>query len=147
MKKELYFMNNEKGFFLPYVLFITAVAFIIVTTNITMYRNDLQLTENQIEQVKIETLFQMQREQFKQEIKKYGIPNTDTIYHFPDGIVKITIIRSINQTHELNISILTNKNHRYTIINTLTTSDKHPIRTNKVFKKSINSFLKLNYIE
>ncbi|QGS68865.1 hypothetical protein CV093_11790 [Oceanobacillus sp. 143] len=54
---------------MPYVLFIIAIVYIIVTTNIAMYRNDLQLTENQIEQVKIETLFQMQREQFKQEFR------------------------------------------------------------------------------
>ncbi|WP_162800305.1 hypothetical protein [Oceanobacillus zhaokaii] len=119
-------MNNEKGFFLPYVLFIIAIVYIIVTTNIAMYRNDLQLTENQIEQVKIETLFQMQREQFKQEVQKHGLPSSETTYHFPDGKAKIAIIRSENQTHELNVSITTNNNHRYTIINTLTTSDNHP---------------------
>ncbi|RDW19194.1 hypothetical protein CWR48_09090 [Oceanobacillus arenosus] len=125
MIKELSFTNNENGFILPYVLFITSLVFIIVTTNIMMYGNDLQLTENQIEQVKIETLFQMQREKFKQEMKEHGLPKPVTTYLFPDGTVKITIIRSTDQVHELNIDITTNNNQHYSIANTLVINNDH----------------------
>jgi len=48
-------MTSQSGFFLPYVLFITAIVLFIVTANVNIYRQDVLLTHQHINQLKIET--------------------------------------------------------------------------------------------
>jgi hypothetical protein len=76
-------------------------------SNIAIYRNDLQITANQLEQVRIETLFQMGRTKFKEELDPHHKPKDIVNYVFPDGIVEI-LIDNINGNHyELYISVST----------------------------------------
>jgi len=119
MIKKLFITNNENGFILPYVLFITAIVIIIVTANISIYRNDIVITENQLEQIKIETLFQMGRTKLKKEMVNQEEETSDVSYSFPDGIVKITINSSNSPVYKLYFTITTNNNATYTVANTL----------------------------
>ena len=120
MKKQLSIINSQDGFFLPYVLFIISLIFILTTSNIAIYRNDLQITAAQTEQIKIETLFQMGRTKFKANIDQYNAKNNTASYSFPDGNVQI-IIHSINDNkYDLYFTILTKeKNTKYVITNSL----------------------------
>lgn len=121
MKKQLYFMNNQNGFFLPYVLFITSLVFILATSHIATYRSDLQITENQIEQLRIETLFQMGRTKFKNEVYKgkFDGSNNKVFYLFPDGSVEILIKAFDNEQFALFFTIFTNKRSGHKVNNLL----------------------------
>ncbi|MBM7597970.1 hypothetical protein JOC34_000327 [Virgibacillus halotolerans] len=120
MKKQLSFITNQHGFFLSYVLFITSLIFILTMSNIAIYRNDLQITANQIDQVKIESLFQMGRTKFKEELDKYNKQKDIVSYAFPDGTVDILIDDIHGNQYELYFTILTKEQQsKYNITNTL----------------------------
>ena len=120
MKKQLSFITNQHGFFLPYVLFITSLIFILTMSNITIYRNDLQITANQIDQVKIETLFQMGHTKFKEELDKYNKRKDIVNYTFPDGTVDILIDDIHGNQYELYFTIITKEQQsKYIITYTL----------------------------
>ena len=65
IQKRLDFMRQSEGFIFPYVLFIISILFLIITGSITSYQHDTSITDNMLEQVKIETLFQMSHTEFK----------------------------------------------------------------------------------
>lgn len=121
MKRLLYFIDNQHGFFLPYVLFITSLVFILVSSYIATYQNDLHITDSQIEQLKIETLFQMGRTKLKEEIddNHFNENNNKVFYLFPDGSVEILITALNEKQYALNFAIFTNKKTSYTINNLL----------------------------
>lgn len=90
MKSQLFYTNDENGFVLPYVLFVTTLILILVSANIQHYQRDAEMTKAHIQQLKMETLFQMGREKIKTEIGSLKLPETVT-YHFPDGNVRIEV--------------------------------------------------------
>lgn len=89
MKKSLLFTSDEKGFILPLVLLIAALMFLFVSTNVAIYKNEMTITKNELAQIKIDTLFQMSRAKFKDEIPTLKQDNGSVHYTFPDGKVKI----------------------------------------------------------
>src|SRR5699024_12147737 len=77
MKNKLFYITNQHGFFLPYVLFIVSLTFIIVSTNIKIYNNEIQMMNHLTEQIKIETLLNMGRTKFTKEmIDNKNVTNT-----------------------------------------------------------------------
>ncbi|MBY7143379.1 hypothetical protein KFZ56_10020 [Virgibacillus sp. NKC19-3] len=119
MKRQLFFMNNHAaGFFFPYVLFVTAIVFIFITATITMYANDGKITEKHMEQIKIETLFQMAHAKFKEENETKEMGSGETYYTFPDGDVKITHTLSDEDRYEMYFKITTDQNAVYSITHT-----------------------------
>lgn len=125
MKKQSFFIwvqkrkTTEQGFVLPYVLFITALTFIILTASIHTYQQAMQVSDRQIDQIKIETLLQMGIEKFKQEYITNDIPRLTVDYTFPDGQVTITsdIINELEC--ELHLSVLTVNQSAYTTLHTM----------------------------
>lgn len=118
MKRQLSFMNNDAGFFFPYVLLVTAVVFIFITATITMYASDGKITEKHMEQVKIETLFQMAHSKFTEENETKEIDSGESYYTFPYGNVEITYAPSDENRYELYFNITTDKNDVYSITHT-----------------------------
>lgn len=122
MKKQLFFINNQNGFYLPLVLFITSLIFIMATSNIAIYQSDLEITKNQVEQIKIETLFQMARGKIKEDIapdiENFKV-NDKMTYYFPDGIVDILILGITDSNYELLYTINTKEQSIYFINNIL----------------------------
>lgn len=118
MKRQLSFMNNDAGFFFPYVLFVTAIVFIFITATITMYASDGKITEKHVEQIKIETLFQMGHAKFKEDNNAKEIDSGETYYTFPYGNVEITYEPSDENRYKLYFKITTDKNAIYSITHT-----------------------------
>lgn len=118
MKKSLHFMNNDNGFILPSILFIIVIMFIVLTTNIKIYYHDQFITEQHLEQLKIETIVQMGRLMVKKELIK--APNTEKVhYTFPDGNITIEIIPMDHAEYHLHLTVVTNNLSTYTNRNRL----------------------------
>ncbi|MFD2046055.1 hypothetical protein ACFSTA_12305 [Ornithinibacillus salinisoli] len=109
-------MTNQKGFALPYVMFISLIVFIFVATNIVTFQNNLHVTNKIIENIKIETLFQMGYTNFYKDIESL-INTEDTVtYVFPDGVVEITYFQLNDSTLSLYMNITTVNDTHYTVI-------------------------------
>ncbi|HLR41590.1 MAG TPA: hypothetical protein VK091_07915 [Virgibacillus sp.] len=120
MKKQLSFITNQHGFFLPYVLFITGLVFIIITASISIYKQDITLTHRLVEQTKLKSLEQMGRVSFKENFEEMTSPADTVNYSFPDGTVKITYDVLNDQEIELYFKIRTKENAGYTYNQTQT---------------------------
>ncbi|GGK03253.1 hypothetical protein GCM10007063_26830 [Lentibacillus kapialis] len=116
MRKILSFTTNQQGFVFPYVLFFIALAFIILTANVNIYQDEIRITQNQTEQLKIETLIQMARGHLKDELADK--PDTGTIeYEFPYGDVTAHYVKLHHQTYHLYVTCQTDNGATYQIIN------------------------------
>lgn len=120
MKKQLYFMTKEKGFILPYTLFITTIILLLLTASINIYSREVQMTHQAVEQLKLETLFQMGRTKFKNELSTLNSHNDTIVYTFPDGTVEIEYIVG-EDDHNLHFTIYTKNNSVISRVNTLKT--------------------------
>lgn len=112
-------MTNQHGFFLPYVLFITALIFIIVTASINIYKNDTHITHRLVEQTKIKTLVQMSSMKFKENLEELDSTDNPITYTFPDGNVEITYLVLNKQEIRIDFLINTEKNLAYQFQNIL----------------------------
>ncbi|MGM8213494.1 hypothetical protein ACLIBH_12020 [Virgibacillus sp. W0430] len=120
MKNQFNFINKEAGFYLPFVLFIITICFIILTASINMYKNEIEVTHKQLEQIKVETLFQISRTKLKNEIKENKFKHTNQItYQLQDGFVTITFMPIEENSYQMHFTILTNKNTYYELTNRL----------------------------
>ncbi len=89
MKQILAYTNNQNGFILPYVLFFYSHIVHRHHANVHSYRDEIHIAQNHTEQLKIETLLQMGRTRFKDELASGMDLPASTIYHFPYGDVDI----------------------------------------------------------
>ncbi|WP_164668618.1 hypothetical protein [Virgibacillus doumboii] len=118
MKRQLPFTNN-KGFILPFVLFVTAIALILITSSVRMYQDEIQITNKQTEQIKIETLLQMARTSFKEKVIQSEIPDNPTNYYFPYGDVRVEYIIIDDKKYHLHLTITTDNESTFSIANRL----------------------------
>ncbi len=93
---------------LPLVLFVTALVFLIISTTVHRYQNNVIMTKNQIEQLKIETLVQMSREKIKQELIQNGEIENQMDISFPYGEVSVRITSLTPEKYRLFFTITTN---------------------------------------
>ncbi|MCG3418710.1 hypothetical protein [Oceanobacillus jordanicus] len=111
MKRRSYgTMTNERGFILPYVLVVLSIIFLLLFHGTAGYRNELHMTDMQMEQTRIETLFQSSRQLLIEEIKVTGNVTDHASYHFPHGEVFINIERINEATCLLAFTIRTKGN-------------------------------------
>lgn len=75
---------------MPYVMLVISIVIIFVTANIQSYKNEIYITDRQVEHVIIESLFQLGREKVKKEMDSLDLPE-EVHYTFPDGTVDISI--------------------------------------------------------
>ncbi|MCF3941765.1 hypothetical protein [Oceanobacillus alkalisoli] len=91
MKGYFRFITESNGFILLHILFIIAILFLLVTGSIFSYRNEVHITETQVEQIHVESLFQMSRLKYvKEQMQNEEILQTAS-YDFPNGDVDIRI--------------------------------------------------------
>lgn len=109
MEKPLYSTNNEQGFILPYVLFMSLLLSILITSSIKIYQNDAHLTENYLEQLQIETLFQMGKMKFQEETltSNDSLPSS-TLFEFSHGTVEVHTRKNSTNFYEI-VYIITTK--------------------------------------
>src|SRR5699024_12432963 len=84
MKKQLSF-TNSLGFILSYVLFLIMIIFIVLSASIHIYKKEMLMTHQHIEQQKIESLIQIGITMFKEELVTEDIHTEKVTYTFPDG--------------------------------------------------------------
>src|SRR5699024_3718879 len=99
MKKQLSF-TNSLGFILSYVLFLIIIIFIVLSASIHIYKKEMLMTAQHIEQQKIESLIQMGITMFKEELLKKDIDKDYITYTFPDGTVDI-LVKPLNVQYVL----------------------------------------------
>ncbi|WP_188453663.1 competence type IV pilus minor pilin ComGG [Virgibacillus oceani] len=107
MKNRSFFTTKQNGFFLPYVLFLTAIVLIVLTAAVNTYKSDIRITDNQLEQLKIETLLQISRAKLKQNFPQHENSSQPVVYTFPDGDVYIDIEQITSKKYELTFTINT----------------------------------------
>ncbi|WP_010530983.1 competence type IV pilus minor pilin ComGG [Lentibacillus jeotgali] len=120
MRKILSFTTDQQGFVLPYVLFFIALALIILTANVYIYQDEIHITQNQTEQLKIETLIQMARMQFKEDISNEPKDDTTIVYDFPYGDVAVKYTKLSEQVYHLYFTIQTDNGTIHSIFNRMT---------------------------
>jgi len=108
-------MNNEAGFFLPYVLFITTLIFIIITANMHIYQQEILISNMHSEQIQMETLFQMGYVAFKKEVRLLEEDTGKREYDFPVGTVQINYREVSKNKYRLLFTIYTNDNAVYSM--------------------------------
>ncbi|GAA5415498.1 hypothetical protein Pryu01_00522 [Paraliobacillus ryukyuensis] len=88
---------KQRGFIFPYICFIAIMLLLCVLTSVTLYENSKQMTNNQLEQIKLETLRQMTSGKLFDEIRhqKIKLPFKDIAYEFPNGSATVQY-----QTHD-----------------------------------------------
>ncbi len=84
-----------------------------------MYQDEIQITHNQTNQLKIETLLQMARTSFKEEVLLGNELGNPIQYHFPYGDVEIEYIALNEKEYHLLFSIKTDSNATFVISNKL----------------------------
>ncbi|GAA0443378.1 hypothetical protein GCM10008983_20740 [Lentibacillus halophilus] len=118
MKKISLYIDNQKGFILPFVLFFIAIALISITASTQLYHDELSIAEDHDEQVKLETLLQMSRVQLKNDITyDKDIPNP-VRYPFPYGHAVVHYAKLQNE-YRLFLFLKTDKGAEYNIRNRL----------------------------
>ncbi|RYG74689.1 hypothetical protein EU245_00435 [Lentibacillus lipolyticus] len=124
MKKILTFTANQEGFVLPYILFFIAISFIIITADVHLYRDEIHIAQNHTEQLKVETLLQMGRTRFKDELTSgMDMPNP-IAYEFPYGEVKISYTEIQETMYNLHLTIRTDKGTIHSLTNQLQLADE-----------------------
>jgi Tfp pilus assembly protein PilV len=115
MKKPLCSTRKQSGFVLPIVLFSIVIIMIAISTQIYIYRHELQITANYLEQVKMETLFQMSLTQVKQDLDSLDTFPAHLSYEYQDGSVTVYIPA---ESHlQLTFHIHTDDHNAKTVIN------------------------------
>src|SRR5699024_6088274 len=115
MKKQFVIMTNNKGFILPSLLLIIFVTFISITTSAIIFTNELVMTQNNIDQLKIETLIQMTYTQFNEEFPPFEQEQEEVHYLFPYGDVKITYTILNDSQVNLYFFVQTDNDDIYTV--------------------------------
>src|SRR5699024_4751951 len=105
MRNKFFYFNNQRGFFLPYVLFIVSLTFLLVTTNIKLYVNEIHMMHYLIEQIKIETLIQMSHMKYREDVNQSNhIPEVIS-YTFPSVMLRFHFLTIKRIVHSFTIKL------------------------------------------
>ncbi|WP_047979921.1 hypothetical protein [Ornithinibacillus contaminans] len=119
MKKISSFIHKESGFILPAVMLLSTLVFLYVATNIISYSHDRNMTENNLEQLKAQTLFQMGYAQLQKQLMVEE-DLTQQTYTFPQGTTKITLQLIDVDRLQLFFEITTDTNYQFSMTKTVT---------------------------
>src|SRR5699024_7304154 len=89
MKNQSYF-TNSRGFILPSIILIILLLLIVFTTSILIYKQEMFIAKNHMEQLKIESLIHLGIESYKEDLKVSEYFIDKQIYSFSQGDVTIS---------------------------------------------------------
>ncbi|MDC3415512.1 hypothetical protein [Aquibacillus salsiterrae] len=115
MRKHLVYrkhITNQQGILLPYFMFILLVGLMSVTASISVYQNHLEITKLETEQLRLETLIQMAKAQFREE---YPVSEQTKSYYYPYGKVSV----SVQPNNLIVLRAITDQNSQLAIITDL----------------------------
>lgn len=107
MRKQSRFLCNQSGFYLPYVLGITVIIMFSTVTQINLYQQNIELTSQHLEQLRIETLVQMGYQKFEEEYPVVDLDPFEVYYSFPHGTVNLRYIVLDDLDYNLHVDVLT----------------------------------------
>src|SRR5690625_5052207 len=107
MKQSLLNYKNERGFYLPFVLFVALIVFSTITTAIIIYQNELAIEHQLWEQIKSETIAQMAVYEFKNGKQYLQMPHGTIEYEFPPGKATVEYEQRGESHFKLQLSIET----------------------------------------
>lgn len=107
MKKQLPLITNENGFYLPYVMFVSMVTFLVITTSILIYQNKIETAHTMSEFIEIETLIQMTKANFLNDQVYKTEDSGEIMYQYPNGEVELMFARIDENKFELNMILHT----------------------------------------
>lgn len=113
MRKQSRFLCNQSGFFLPYVLGITVIIIFATVTHINLYQQDIKVTHQHLEQLKIETLIQMGYQKFQEEYPVVDSDQFEVGYSFPHGTVNLRYKTLGEMDYNLHVDVLTFNNSAF----------------------------------
>lgn len=113
MRRQSHFLRNQSGFFLPYVLGITVVIMFVVVTQVNLYQQDVKVTHQHIEQLKIETLVQMGYQKFQEDHSVVDSNQFEVDYAFPYGTVNLRYKKLGDMDYNLHVDVLTADHSEY----------------------------------
>ncbi|CDQ39669.1 hypothetical protein [Virgibacillus salexigens] len=116
-------MNNEQAFILPFVLFVIALTFMLITTNVQQYQSNISMTKNQLQQITIETLIQTAREKLKEKLNEDINNISPRTFHLPQGDVRIQLTDIGKSSYRI-LYIVTIQESKYTTIGYLAIPNK-----------------------
>lgn len=106
MKKPLFLIDNEHGFYLPIVLIVTTITLSFISILIYTYQNELHMTKAMINQIESETLMQMAVDDFTEMIVTEETNEDGTVsFEYPNGLVKINYQQDETLNWQLNCTI------------------------------------------
>ncbi|HLR72081.1 MAG TPA: hypothetical protein VK085_11720 [Pseudogracilibacillus sp.] len=115
MKEYFIQTTNEKGMYLPFVLFIALILFSAVTSLTLIYKNETEISNQLWEQMKAETLVQMSKQQFVTD-KIYEAGHSGTaLFTFPSGEVVLTYSEKKENVYFLKVQIETDTGGEFLI--------------------------------
>lgn len=115
MRKLLHITKQEEAFFLPIVLMISILVLSGIMTSIIIYKNELQITEQLVNQIEAETLLQMALEEFSNDEKNRNEKMGQIIYNFPNGDAIVDYELVEEHKYLCIISVITTKNVKLNI--------------------------------
>lgn len=107
MKGLLLHLRHERGFFLPFILFVSLVLFSTVLTTIILYNNETKISYQLWEQMKAETIVQMAERKFKLTIPELEEKKGELMYTFPLGEATVTYEQKSEHNYHLTLEIIT----------------------------------------
>jgi len=122
MKEYLLKMDNERGMYLPFVLFITLILFSTVTTMVAIYKNEKLINYQLWELTKANTIVEMTKQKFMQEDRETINNEGEISYTFPSGEVYVQYDKVDNHTYTLYITIQTDNDESFFIKSLVMTS-------------------------
>lgn len=101
MKNYFYFMNNERGFYLPIVLIVSVVTLSALITTIQIYKNEVVATNLLLQQLDLSMMKDITIQRFKSEVNfneidigefEFKLDNNHSYgeYEVIDGEVRVT---------------------------------------------------------
>lgn len=103
-------MRNERGFALPIVLFFITIFIIALTTSIELYKNEMHITKNIVEDYRVKTLYL--RAKNKALTDSSLTESSQLRFTYPDGEVIIYHAGDFDRYIRLDYTINTNRNYR-----------------------------------
>lgn len=92
----LHKVQNQNGFILPFLLFVTTLSLIAISHSISIYQNTVTISSYHEESLVRDSLFQMAGEQVKTDLPAiiWDQPTVQHNYYFPQGEVKVIMSRT-----------------------------------------------------
>lgn len=109
MKEYLRQIANERGSYLPFVIFVSLIIFSTVTTMIAVYKNETVIGYQLWEHMKAETIVEMTKRKFVAEDLMEAEETGEVHYVFPSGNAFVSYEKTAPNEYFLRLKIQTDR--------------------------------------